>query len=350
MPRLERQYTDLSRPIRAFEFTVEPKEEGTRLDSLLRAHYPWHSRTFYRRKIERGEVVVSGRSAKASARVRAGERVEIQLPEDPSAPERESGDDLVILYEDAEMVAVDKPSGLSAHPVGRTRHGTLINKLHARYRHEDPKQDVVPRLSHRLDRDTSGVVLAVKNRRIDALIGGLFTTRQVRKTYLAIVQGVPAASEGEIDAPLGADPDADTSLHQTVRADGVPALSRWRVVQAFARHALLELQPLTGRTHQLRVHMAHLGHPIVCDHLYGDPRPLLRSRVDPDTAPQDDAVLLARLGLHACRLAFTHPRTGAPFAVESPLPADLAATLAGMRAGVPARLLPDVSMSQRRSG
>ena len=116
MPRPQRQYLDLSRPIRAFTFTVEAKEEGARLDALLRAHYPWHSRTFYRRKVERGEVLVNDRKGKASARLRAGDRVEIMLPEDPTAPERENDDDLVILYEDDELLAVDKPSGLSAHP------------------------------------------------------------------------------------------------------------------------------------------------------------------------------------------------------------------------------------------
>jgi 23S rRNA pseudouridine1911/1915/1917 synthase len=327
MPRLERQYTDLSRPIRAFTFTVELKEEGTRLDSLLRAHYPWHSRTFYRRKVERGEVLVNGRGAKASSRVRPGDHVEIQLPDDPSAPERESADDLVILFEDEQMVAVDKPSGLSAHPVGRTRHGTLINKLHARYRNDDPKLDVVPRLSHRLDRDTSGVVLAVKNRRIDGLVGALFLKRQVSKTYLALVQGHPGEQTGVVDAPLGDKPDGDTNIEQAVRADGQPARSLWRVRKRFPRHTLMELQPLTGRTHQLRVHMAHLGHPIVCDHLYGDPRPLLASRGGADLDPAEDHVLLARLALHAHRLAFQHPDSGEPFVVESPLPPDLASAL-----------------------
>ena len=325
MGRLQRTYTDLSRPIRAFRFTVEPKEEGTRLDSLLRTHYPWHSRTFYRRKVERAEVRLNEGRAKASSRVKSGDCVEILLPDDPTAPARESAEDLVILHEDADMVAVDKPSGLAVHPVGRTRHGTLINKLHARYRRDDPEHDVVPRLSHRLDSDTSGVVLAVKSRHFDGLVGELFTTRQVEKTYLALVQGVPLPARGEVDAPLGDALDADTTIHQAVRADGSPARSRWRVLRAYRHHALVELSPLTGRTHQLRVHMAHIGHPIVCDHLYGDPRPLLRSRADAAIPPARDAVLLARLGLHAHRLAFRHPVSGAPFQVESPLPSDLSA-------------------------
>ncbi len=332
MSRKERQYQDLSRPIRAFEFVVERQEEGTRLDALLRAHYPWHSRTFYRGKVERGEVSVNEAHAKPSLRARAGDRVSIRLPDDPTAPERETSDDLVILYEDDALLAVDKPSGLAAHPVGRTRHGTLINKLHARYRSDDPARDIVPRLAHRLDRDTSGVVLVVKNRDVDAAVMEIFIARAVEKTYLALVEGAPTDDAGLIDAPLGPDDEAETTLHQAVRADGTPARTRWRVRRRFGRHALLELGLLTGRTHQLRVHLAHLGHPIVCDHLYGDPRPLLRSHADPHIEPSDDGVVLARLGLHAHRLEMTHPVTGVPLAIESPLPDSLNAAIDALAA------------------
>jgi 23S rRNA pseudouridine1911/1915/1917 synthase len=335
MPRLERQYADLSRPIRSFTFTVEAKEEGTRLDALLRAHYPWHSRTTYRRKVEQGAVQVNGGPAKPAVRVRPGDVVVIRLPEDPAAPARESGEDLVLLYEDEHLLAVDKPSGMAVHPAGRTRHGTLINKLHALYRDADPRRDVVPRLAHRLDRDTSGVVLVVKSRRVDARVMDLFMAREVRKTYLALVEGVPERDGGLVDAPLGPDPGAETAVHQAVRADGLPARTRWRVLRRHARHAWLELELLTGRTHQLRVHLAHLGHPIVCDHLYGDPRPLLRSYADPAVPPAQDAVLLARLGLHAHRLEMAHPVTGASLEIVSPVPAALAAAeraLAGSRA------------------
>lgn len=332
MPRLQRQYLDLSRPIREFTFTVEAKEEGARIDALLRAHYPWHSRTTYRRKVEQGDVLVNGATVKPSLKTRAGDVIVIKLPEDPTAPERECDQDLVVLYEDADLLAVDKPSGMAAHPVGRTRHGTLINKLHARYRTDDPKTDVVPRLAHRLDRDTSGVVLVVKNRKVDAQVMDIFMARDVRKSYVALVEGVPDQPSGWIDAPMGPDPDAETSLHQCVQPGGLPARTRWSVARRFARHALLDLSLLTGRTHQLRVHLAHIGHPIVCDHLYGDPRPLLRSHVDARIQPEDDDVVLARLALHARRLEMDHPVTGAPLAVESPLPPALTEALAALEA------------------
>jgi 23S rRNA pseudouridine1911/1915/1917 synthase len=332
MPRLERVYADLSRPIREFRFTVERLQAGARLDTLLRSHYPWRSRTHFRDMLRRGEVRVDGRAAKPAHRARTGEVVVVRLPEDPTAPAREDGGDLVVLYEDEHLVAVDKPSGLAAHPVGRIRHGTLINKLHARYRDPDPARDTVPRLAHRLDQDTSGVVLAVKNRRVDALVTDIFTARDVHKTYLAIVRGVPRDPEGVIDAPIALDPEGDTALHQAVREDGLPSRTRWVLRRAFRRHALLQLEPLTGRTHQLRVHLAHLGLPIVADHLYGDVRPLARSHAWEDVEPHEDEVILRRLALHAHRLRLAHPITGAPLDLVSPLPEDLGHALAELEA------------------
>jgi 23S rRNA pseudouridine1911/1915/1917 synthase len=327
MPRLERQYADLSKPIREFTFTVDRLEVEVRFDTLLRAHYPWRSRTHFRGMLRRGEVLVNGEPAKPSLRSRRGDVVVVRLPEDPSLPAQESAEDLVVLYEDDHVVAIDKPSGMAAHPVGRLRHGTLINKLHARYRHPDPALDVVPRLAHRLDQDTSGVVLAVKNRRADASVTDTFTARDVEKTYLALVQGVPDRPEGRIDAPLGDDPDGESALHQAVRADGLPSSTMWSVRRTFARHALLEVRPLTGRTHQIRVHLAHVGHPIVADHLYGDVRPLFRSHAVAGLPPAEDAACLRRLGLHAHRLVLPHPVTGARLELESPLPADMVQAL-----------------------
>lgn len=325
MASAERQYTDLSRPVRAFRFVVDRTEAGQRMDALLRAHYPWHSRTFYRGKLKRGEVLVGGKPAKPATRPRFGDEVVVHLAVGDDVPEVESGDDLVILYEDEHIVAVDKPSGMACHPVGRTRHGTLVNKLHARYRSASPEADTVPRLGHRLDRDTSGVVVCVKHRHADVAITGLFTARRVQKTYLAIVHGRLEPAEGVVDAPLGDDRAADTRLHQGVVEGGLPSRSRYAVRAQYARHALVALSPLTGRTHQLRVHMAHIGHPIVADHLYGDVRPLCISHAQHRTRPADDRVVLARLALHAHRLALPHPVTGQPLVIESPLPADMAA-------------------------
>jgi 23S rRNA pseudouridine1911/1915/1917 synthase len=336
LPRLTRQYRDLSVPVTEFTFTVNLPEEGTRLDLALRSHYPWRSREHYHRMLERGEVTLNGRVRKGSVRLRKGDVVRVKVPVAPDAPARESGDDLVVLHEDDALVAIDKPPGVVAHPVGRVRHGTLINRLHARYRRTGPGADgpdVVPRLAHRLDRDTSGVVLVVKDRRLDAIVTRAFHRREVSKTYLALVHGVPRETGGTIDLPLGPAPQAVTKLEMAVREDGLPSRTRWRVRERFGRHALLEVEPLTGRTHQIRVHLRAIGHSIVADHLYGDLRPLRRSSADPSVPEAEDAILLDRLGLHAHRLALRHPVTGLPLVLTSPVPADLARALDALRAG-----------------
>lgn len=330
MPDLERQYTDLSRPVRSFRFTVDRNEDGMRIDALLRQHYPWHSRTFYQGKLRRGEVTIDGVVAKASLRPRFGNVVEIMLGIEADVPDVESFDDLRILYEDDHVVAVDKPSGMACHPVGRTRHGTLINKLHARARALG--QQGVPRLGHRLDSDTSGVILCVKHREADMRLTDLFADREVQKTYVALVRGAPPEDAGEVDAPLGDAPEGPTRLHQAVRRDGLVARSTWRVQERFGAYAWMALSPHTGRTHQLRVHMAHRGWPIVGDHLYGDLRPLTRGHVDPEIAVGDDAVLLARLALHAHRLELPHPMGEGRLEIESPVPPALEAACAALRA------------------
>ena len=172
--RRQRQYRDLSRPIRETGFIVEPDEAGLRADCLLATHYPWKSRNQLAQMLKAGAVDVGGRRAKPATRVKAGDAVLVRLPEAPDAPEAESWDDLVFLYEDEHLVVIDKPSGMAVHPAGRIRHGTLINKLHARYRSDHADADRVPRLGHRLDLDTSGVVLAVLHREADAAVMRLF--------------------------------------------------------------------------------------------------------------------------------------------------------------------------------
>jgi 23S rRNA pseudouridine1911/1915/1917 synthase len=281
--------------------------------------------------IEGGEVTVNGAPRKASTRLRKGDVVRVRVPVAADAPAIESSEGLVVLYEDEALVAVDKPSGVVAHPVGRIRHGTLINRLHARYRRAGADGDVVPRLAHRLDRDTSGVVLVVKDRRLDAVVTRAFHRREVDKTYLALVRGAPLEDAGRVDAPIGPAEERETRLQMDVREDGRPAATSWRVRERLPGHAWLEVEPRTGRTHQIRVHLRAIGHSIVADHLYGDVRPLRRSTVAEALAPEEDEILLDRLALHAHRLELAHPVTGKPLVLESPVPADLARACAGLR-------------------
>lgn len=338
MARLTRQYHDLSVPITEFRFIVQLPEDGRRVDAVLRDHYPWRSREHFQGMIAAGDVLVNDAPPKSATRLRNGDVVRVRIPVPPDAPARESGDHLDVLYEDDALVAIDKPSGVVAHPTGRIRHGTLINFLHARYRRPgEGDADVVPRLAHRIDRDTSGIVLVVKDRRLDALVTRAFHRREVVKTYLALVEGAPAADAGLVDRPIGPAPDAQTKLEMAVRDDGRPSRTSWRVRERLGRHAWLELSPHTGRTHQLRVHLEHLGHPIACDHLYGDPRPLRRSTVDPRVPVAADAIVLQRLALHAHRLELAHPVTGRPLVLESPVPRDLVAALDELRLLCPPR-------------
>jgi len=332
LPRLTRQYHDLSVPITEFRFIVQLHEDGRRVDAVLRDHYPWKSREHFQRMIDRGDIAVNDRRPKAATRLRNGDVVRVKIPVPEGAPAKESGEGLRILYEDEALVAIDKPTGMVAHPTGRIRHGTLINFLHARYRRPgEADADIVPRLAHRIDRDTSGVVLVVKDRRLDALVTRAFHRREVKKTYLALVTGAPSADGGVVDRPIGPASDAQTKLEMDVVEDGRPSRTSWRVRERVAGHALMELSPHTGRTHQLRVHMRHLGHPIACDHIYGDPRPVRRSTIDPRIPVEADAVLLLRLALHAHRLELAHPVTKRPLVLESPIPDDLTHALAELR-------------------
>ena len=336
MTRLLRQYTDHSRPRESYVFRVDEPMSGMRLDALLRERYPWKSRSHFQHMCRAGEILVGDKRAKASTRVRQGDRIEVRLPVIPGAPGEEHADDLVTLFEDDYLLAIDKPSGMSAHPVGTTRHGTLLGKLHAlaksrRSGTRDPSDDRIPRLGHRLDRDTSGVVLAVKDRAIDAVIGKMFANRKMHKRYVALVAGSPKADEGFIDAPMGTDPFAETTLHQAVRPQGLPAQTSWRVAERFSRHTLFDVEPHTGRTHQIRVHLAHSGWPIVADHLYGDLRPLYTSMAAPVSTRADDRPLLSRLALHASELAFRHPVTGADMVIQSDLPQDIRSALHALR-------------------
>src|SRR5438105_4686717 len=171
--------------------------------------------------ILRGDVTLNGAVRKPSTRLLFKDRVAVRIPVPAGAPARESGEGLVILHEDDALVAVDKPAGVVAHPTGRIRHGTLINSLHARYRRPgEGRADVVPRLAHRLDRDTSGVVLVVKDRRLDAAVTRSFFRREVEKTYWALVRGWPVADRGVVDRPIGPASLGETKLQMEVREDG----------------------------------------------------------------------------------------------------------------------------------
>jgi len=285
--------------------------------------FPQLSRARLQALIRDGHARVDGRAAKAASRMSGGERIQLTLPPaEPALPEPEDLP-LRVLFQDRDLLVLDKAPGMVVHPAAGHRKGTLVNAL---LHHVRDLQGVGgtlrPGLAHRLDKDTSGCLVVAKN---DAALRGLqasFKTRQVQKTYLALVHGQPPA-EGHIETPYGRHPRHRQRFTGRL-ADGKPARTAYRVRERLHGAALLEVDLLTGRTHQIRVHLAEAGHPLLGDALYGGTR-------KGDARVKAVQSALGRQALHAWRLAFRHPRTGAQRHFEAPVPVDLRAAVDGLR-------------------
>jgi 23S rRNA pseudouridine1911/1915/1917 synthase len=321
---------DLSRPLQELRIQIEARQDGQRLDKALAEHLTWRSRTSIHRLIDDGFVSLEGRAARAAGKVRGGEIVVVRIPAAPEPSARVAPDDdaVSVVHEDRWMIAVDKPPGLAVHPAGRRVYGTLIHWLHVRYRRpETPANDVVPRLLHRLDRETSGIVAASLDADFHHVVARHFEGRLVSKTYLAVVHGRPPQTDGLIDLGIGPARGSVVRLKLEARADGsgLPALTRYRVVRSNERYSLVEMEPKTGRTHQLRVHMAALGCPLVGDKIYLDETIFLEELAGALSDATRARLVLDRQALHAHRLRFHHPRLGRDLVLEAPLPADMAA-------------------------
>ena len=300
------------------QFPVPPEFAGMRLDLFIQTRIPRLSRTRASRIVKACGYRHDGAKSRASDLVRTGETVYLVRPpfEEPSA-QRE----LPIVYQDETMMALNKPPGLPVHPSASYHRNTVSFILQEKYGYED-----APRIAHRLDRETSGLLLCSRSPRDERLLKGAFEGRRMQKTYLAIVRGELAEESGTIDLSMAR---AEQGLHilMVVRPDGLSAVTDYRVLARAPGHTLVELSPRTGRQHQLRVHLSALGHSIVGDKLYGPEReaPFLEI-IDGGLTPE----LIARLGhdrhaLHAYRLSFDHPVTGCPLTLEAPLSDDMVA-------------------------
>jgi 23S rRNA pseudouridine1911/1915/1917 synthase len=312
-------------------FRVGAEQAGLRADLFLGLRAPFLSRTRLKRKIMSGEVRINGNRLATSTRLREGDTIELRWrpPDDLSpawAPE--------VLFEDAHLVAVNKPAGIPAHPAGRKQAGTVIQAVQDRLRGEIDRgllrgcAGLYPGLVNRLDLFSSGVVLIAKNREALLAMHRAIARREIEKRYLAIVRGTPEPESGHIEEPIGRDETSPIELKRAVRADGLPAVTEYETLEVLEGYSLLAARPLTGRQHQLRVHFAARGHPVWGDLLYADESLFLRYLAN---GCRLDQSLPPRQGLHAERLRFRHPLDGREIEIVAPLPEDFSRILASLR-------------------
>lgn len=320
------------------------EDVNLRLDAFLGKHLKWRSRTSIQALVRDGFVLVDASTpshpegtgdpdveTRPGRRLRHGSRVVVMIPPELRLPAPEgTSAELEVLFEDEHALAVDKPPGLPVHPSGRHVNDTLIQRVHMRCKDTHLEQGKAPRLCHRLDRETSGIVLVAKEPRHHPTLAQQFEDRRVEKEYLAIVRGVPEADAGTIDAPIGPARASSIRLKMTVAADGLSCRTDWGVVRRHGDVSLLLCRLHTGRQHQIRVHLASIGLPIVGDKLYGLDESYFQKHADGTLTAEDyEALELPRHALHHHRLVFTSSVTGEPVEVVSPLPDDLRDYLAG---------------------
>lgn len=315
-----------SSPKPAAQFDVSGSDVGQRLDAFLAARLPQYSRVHLRRAIDAGGAAIDGRPAKPSHRLREGERIRFVVPEVPREGPQPEAIPLDILYEDADMAAVNKPPGMVVHPAKGHWKGTLASALAHHFSTLSTAGGATrPGIVHRLDRDTSGVILVAKTDAAHMALAEQFERRGVEKEYWAIVVGSPPRDRDLIDRSIGAHPYQREKMavrhdHPTVRE----AQTFYEVVERFPGFALVRILPKTGRTHQIRVHLASIGCPVLCDRLYGGRARITQREL---VGGGDDTVVLARQALHAHRLKITHPVTGESLELVASLAADLQAVL-----------------------
>jgi 23S rRNA pseudouridine1911/1915/1917 synthase len=291
--------------------TPESSDAGKRLDHLLHERLPQYSRSRIQEWIKAGRVLVDGRPSRAGHAVRAGQAIHVEPADPPPLHAVAEEIPLRILYEDDDVVAIDKPAGMVVHAGAGVHSGTVVNALLHRFGTLSGVGGALrPGIVHRLDRFTSGVLLVAKNDDAHHRLAEQFAGRQVRKIYLALVHGNVRQETGRIERPIARDPVRRTRM--TARLDeGRAAWSEYRVLRRFGGFTLLEVLIGTGRTHQIRVHLASIGHPVVGDTLYGAP------------AKVAGRPPLSRYFLHAHRIRFARPATGEEVEVVAPLPREL---------------------------
>ena len=293
--------------------TLTLDRDGERLDSALSRLVPELTRSQAQRLIEQGAVTQAGRPVKKNEKLPAGTALELEIPEVRETPLAAQDIPLELCYEDADVIVVNKPKGLVVHPAPGHADGTLVNALlyHCAGTLSGIGGALRPGIVHRIDRDTSGLIIAAKNDAAHAALAAQLKDHSLARTYVCLVCGRIRDDAGTIDAPIGRHP-TDRKKMAVTQKNSRSAVTHWRVLERFAAYTLVECRLETGRTHQIRVHMAYIGHPILGDTVYGAKKPV------PGLTGQC---------LHATGLRFIHPRTGEPVELHCPLPPEFTAML-----------------------
>jgi len=323
------------------QILVSDEDSGSRLDSFLATQIDGWSRARLQRLIENGDVLVNGKEAKPSYKLRNGDEIDIDLTETPAERFEPEDIPLDIVFEDEYLAVINKPAGMVVHPGAGINSGTLANAIAWHFKSEPrasaggQKVDKVSTnwppthsggsdrvgIVHRLDKDTSGLIVVAKDEQTHEALAEQFRNRTVEKSYVALVHGSPRENKGIIDRPIARDRWHRTKM--TVAANGRHALSLWKVRQRFDKFALLDVDIKTGRTHQIRIHLASINHPVVGDATYNEGRD--NTIANPEIKRSVEK--LNRFFLHAERLAFTHPKTGERISLRCELPPELTSLL-----------------------
>ncbi|MDA0285584.1 MAG: RluA family pseudouridine synthase [Planctomycetota bacterium] len=314
----------------AISITVEARAHGWRIDHYLARLYPNYSRAAFQRAISQEAVLLNGLPAKTGRRLRVNDTLSVKLPAESDSSLPAEDIPLDILFEDDSLVVINKHAGMIVHPGRGNYHGTLAGALQF---HFDQLSDMAgqlrPGIVHRLDRDTTGVIIVAKDNQVHSRLSSQFENREVIKEYRALIWGGP-----DFDSDLI---ETHVCIHQGKRekmqvcqpgGKSREATTWYEVIKRFRKATYIRLLPKTGRTHQRRVHMSHLGHPILADSLYRGQSQATMADLHPNSsADTESPVLIQRQALHAMRITFRHPHSGKEMTIEAPLPADMQATL-----------------------
>ncbi|KAB0671425.1 RluA family pseudouridine synthase [Oryzomonas sagensis] len=308
-----------------------PDTEPQRLDLYICRELGGETRATVQRLIEAGNVLVDGKTARASLKVKGGERILVEIPPPQPAEPQPEAIPLEVLYEDADLIVINKAAGMVVHPGAGNSSGTLVNALLAHCRDlSGIGGELRPGIVHRLDKDTSGVLVAAKNDRAHQSLSSQFSVHSVKRIYQALIYGSPKEDTGKIEGIIGRHPTERVRLSGKAKS-GRHAVTRWRVKERYARVSLVELRLETGRTHQIRVHLSEAGFPLLGDPLYPDGG---RFNNLADTQLRKLITALGRQALHAHTLGFIHPTTGEFLEFTTEPPEDMAAVIDYLRKSI----------------